>query len=200
MDVFTRDELLALGFASVGENVQVDRTVRLLGVNNIRLGDRVRIDCYTVISAGADGIWIGNNVHIAVGCYLFGRGGRLTLHDFSGLSARVSIYTASDDYLNGALTNPTVPDQFRGVESGPVHLGRHVIVGTGSVILPGVRLEFGAAVGALTVVRKDVAEGAIVLGNPGRTLPQVRNVARLRQLEEEYRALLLAGKDSDANT
>ncbi|OWK43958.1 acyltransferase [Fimbriiglobus ruber] len=185
-NVFTRDELLELGVAGVGREVFVDRSVRFFRPESVRFADRVRVDCFCVISAGRDGIVIGNNVHIAAGCFLFGGGGAVVLEDFVGLSSRVSLYTSTDDYVAGHLTNPTVPDEYRDVTTGPIVLRRHAIVGCGSVVLPGVTLGFGASVGALTVARKDVGDCEIVFGNPARSLPTRRNADKLREFEARY--------------
>ncbi|MBV9217062.1 MAG: hypothetical protein JO053_12885 [Acidobacteria bacterium] len=38
-----------------------------------------------MLIAGEQGILIGDHVHIAAGCYLFGSGGRIRMDDFSGL-------------------------------------------------------------------------------------------------------------------
>ncbi len=185
--LYSRAELTEL-LGAVGDGVQVDRSVRFIGGGHVRIGNRVRIDCFGLLSAGPDGIEIGDNVHIGAGGYLFGGGGRIALEDFAGLSSRVAIYTATDDYTGAALTNPTVPDEFRTVKTGAVRLGRHVIVGSGSVILPGVALGFGAAVGALTVVRKNVRDCEVVYGNPMQRMPKPRDGARLRALEQACRA------------
>ena len=68
---------------------------------------------------------------------------------------------------------------------GRVILRPHVIVGCGSVILPGVTLERGVAVGALSLVNKNVPEFLIVSGQPARRVG-VRNRARLDALEQEF--------------
>jgi len=49
-------------------------------------------------------------------------------------------------------------------------MGNDVWIGHGAIILPGVKLGNGAAVGAGAVVTKDVPPFAIVVGNPGRVL------------------------------
>jgi galactoside O-acetyltransferase len=74
-----------------------------------------------------------------------------------------------------------------------VVLGRHGLIGAGSVVLPGVTIGEGAAVGALSLVRKDVPPYAIVAGNPMRTLGQ-RSEERLRLLESELEAEEQAAK------
>ncbi len=186
LQFYSRSELEALGLTRIGDDVSIHRSVILINPAGISIRDHVRIDCHSLVSAGEAGIEIGSYVHVAAGCYLFGGGGRILLSDFSGLSSRVSIYTASDDYVHGHLTNPTVPDEFRDVTRGDVILKPHVIVGASSVILPGVELGFGAAVGALTCVRKDVAEGHVVAGTAARARQvAVRDLDRLRSLEQQ---------------
>lgn len=54
--------------------------------------------------------------------------------------------------------------------SRPVTLGADVWVGHGAIILPGVTVGTGAAIGAGAVVTKDVPDFAIVVGNPARVL------------------------------
>lgn len=52
------------------------------------------------------------------------------------------------------MTNPMVPVEFTNVTHADVNIGRHVIIGSGSVVLPGVTIGEGAAVGALSLVKK----------------------------------------------
>lgn len=164
---FTPDELRALGLTRFGTNVRIDRACRFFGAAEIRVGSNVRIDAFTVITAGGPGVVIGDHVHLAPHVCIFGGGG-VTLEDYTGLSARVTIYSVNDDYSGGAMTNPTIPNEFRQVTALPVVLRRHALVGCGSVLLPGVELGVGAAVGALTLVNKSVPEFMVVSGNPMR--------------------------------
>ncbi|MDZ4097101.1 MAG: acyltransferase [Methylophilaceae bacterium] len=164
-----REAVESLGFAAVGDSVQISDKASFYGANRITLGDHVRIDDFCVLAAGVSGIVIGNYVHIAVSSSLIGAG-KITLADFSGLSSRVSIYSSTDDYSGGTLTNPTVPSEYTGVTHADVYLGKHVIVGSGSVILPGVTLEEGVAVGALSLVQKRCEAFGIYAGNPARRI------------------------------
>lgn len=171
MAMLTPQQVKAIGFASVGENVQISDRASFYGVNCINIGNNVRIDDFCVLAAGLGGIYIGNYVHIAVGSSLIGAG-EIRLLDFAGLSSRVSIYSSSDDYSGAFLTNPTVPDKYKNVQHAPVCLGRHVIVGSGSVILPGVVLEEGAAVGALSLVHKNCDAFGVYAGSPARKIKE----------------------------
>jgi acetyltransferase-like isoleucine patch superfamily enzyme len=167
----TREEIQAIGFAAVGENVCIDRTARFYGAGRIWIGSQVRIDAYSVLSAGAEGISIGDHVHISVYVFLTGAA-RIEVRDFSGLSARVTVYSSNDDYLGESLTGPTVPDEFRKVTNAPVIIGRHVVIGAGSVVLPGVTISEGACVGALSLIKKDIPAYQIVAGREGKIVRQ----------------------------
>ena len=85
------------------------------------------------------------------------------------------------------MTNPTIPDQFRGVEDAPVFLGKHVIVGCGSVILPGVILNDGVAIGALSLVKQSCDAFTIHAGQPTKKIG-VRS-KHLLHLERQLEAL-----------
>jgi phosphonate metabolism protein (transferase hexapeptide repeat family) len=52
----------------------------------------------------------------------------------------------------------------------PVTLGNDVWIGHGAVVLPGVKVGTGAAVGANAVVSRDVPDFAVVAGVPARVL------------------------------
>lgn len=185
MAMLSREAIERMGFAAVGENALISDRASFYGANCITLGDNVRIDDFCVLAAGAGGISIGQHVHIAVYSSLLGAG-KITLSDFSGLSSRVSIYSSSDDYSGATMTNPTVPSEYTGVIHADVCLGRHVIVGSGSVILPGVTLEDGVAVGALSLVTKSCEAFGIYTGNPARRIKDRRR--DLLELESKFLA------------
>lgn len=50
-------------------------------------------------------------------------------------------------------------------------IGDEAFIGAGSVTLPGVKIGHGATVGAGAVVARDVEPGKLVMGNPGRVIP-----------------------------
>ena len=59
--------------------------------------------------------------------------------------------------------------------TAPIHLGKHVLVGTRAMILKGVRIGDGAVIAAGSVVTKDVGSGEIVAGNPAKPLGVAAN-------------------------
>jgi acetyltransferase-like isoleucine patch superfamily enzyme len=184
MTWLTHNELNVMGFSSLGSNVFVSNKASLYNCSKIAIGDNVRIDDFCVLSAGQGGILLGNHVHIAVYSSLIGAG-KIIMSDFSGLSSRVSIYSSNEDYSGSTLTNPTVPNHFRSVSNGDVTIGKHVIVGSGSVVLPGIVLEEGVAIGALSLVNRDCKAFGIYSGIPARLIKE-----RCRDLLELERKLL----------
>lgn len=181
---YTEHELAGFGFKSVGTNVRIAKNMTIIGLENISLGNNVRIDGYgTLIAPGATGsISIGSFVHIGGWCYLSACDG-IVMEDFSGLSQGVRIYSRSDDYTGKYLTNPTVPHKFTGLASGTVTLKRHVIIGAGTVILPNVTIGEGTAVGALALVNKSLDPWGVYFGNPAKLL--MGRSKRLLELEAE---------------
>jgi len=183
MAILSHAAIAQMGFRSVGDNVRISDRASFYNCAGIELGDHVRIDDFCVLSAGAGGIRIGNHVHIAVYSSLIGAG-RISLADFCNVSSRVSIYSSSDDFSGSTMTNPTVPVEYTGVFHADVVMEKHVIIGSGSIVLPGVTLEEGVAVGALSLISRDCAAFGIYAGSPAR---RVRERKRsLLELERRF--------------
>lgn len=167
MGFYTRTELLNIGFQSIGENVKISRHASIYRPENIIIKSHVRIDDFCILSASDHGIEIGNYVHIANMCSIIGQE-RTIIGDYSGLSGRVSIYTSSDSYNGDSMTNPMVPEKLTNVRNKSVSLGKHVIVGSGSIILPGSILNNGVAVGAMSLIHGNLQENSVYSGIPAQ--------------------------------
>lgn len=156
------------GFLKVGRNVRIFPGAKVFGREYISIGDNVIIDDFVFIYATAP-MFIGSYVHIASFSSITG-GGIVVLEDFSGLSSGVRIISGSEDFLGGGLTNPTVPEKYRKVHRSFVHIGRHAILGANSVILPGVTVGEGCAVGSGGVVNKSLEPWGVCVGSPARRI------------------------------
>lgn len=181
MAFLTEDQIRAMGFRSIGENCLLSDKASYYNCQNISIGSHTRIDDFSVLSAGDGGIEIGQYVHLAIGVSLIGAG-KISVQDFAGLSSRVSVYSSNDDYSGEYMTNPMVPSKYTNVTSLDVIIGKHVIVGSGSVILPGMTLETGVAIGALSLVNKNCKEFGVYIGAPAK---RIKNRSkRILELED----------------
>lgn len=170
-------------FRKVGKNVEIGANVYFRYPDLAELGDNVIIDefCYFTTTVS-----LGSYVHIGPHCTsVGGRDAKLTMAEFSGLSAGCRIICASDDYFTG-LTNPTIPAKFRApVKSGEVSLGRHAVLGTGTIVHPLVRIGEGAATGSATLVTRNLDPWTVYLGAPAREKGK-RDRDRILQAETAF--------------
>lgn len=191
---YTENELRDFGFKSVGQNVQIAKNCTIVGLENIAIGDNVRIDAYCSIFAHKEGwVTLGSFIHIGGYC-LLSAGDGIRMDDFSGLSQGVHLYSRTDDYTGKFLTNPTVPKKYTGIVGGTITLGRHAIIGSSSVILPKVAVGDGTAVGALSLVTKSLDPWGVYFGSPVKKLKN--RSKRLLKLEAELMAELERPADS----
>lgn len=164
---YSEKELKKFKFRSIGKNVLIKKNVGLYFVENISIGNNVRIDDNVIIVASKkeNPVKIGNYVHIASNCYLAGSDG-IEVMDFTTFAPGVLIFSGSDDYSGKKLTNPMVGNPYAGGKSGKVTLCKHVIIGAGSVVLPDVTIKQGSSVGALSLVNKDLNAWGVYAGIP----------------------------------
>ncbi len=183
MAYLTQSELEGMGFRRLGKDVRISSKASFYTTELIEIGDYSRIDDFCVVSGRVS---IGRNVHIAVFCNVAGGEPGITFGDFSGLAYGCQVFAQSDDYSGASLTNPTVPDEFKQETKRPVVIGRHAIVGTHSVVFPGVTLAEGTAVGAMSVVTRSTEAWGVYAGTPAR---RVKDRKRdLLTLESKYLA------------
>lgn len=191
MAFLSTQQLSELGFAALGSNVLISDKASIYGSERIYIGNNVRVDDFCVLSAGVGGIYIGDYIHIAVYSSLIGAG-KITLENFCNISSKVSIYSSNDDYSGLFLTNPVVPAEYTNITQSDVVLGKHVIIGSGSIILPGVTLGEGVAIGSLSLVNKSCEAFGIYAGVP---VSKIKN--RDKKLLVLERKLLMKGNNRD---
>ena len=182
-NIFSHSELEALSFAKVGNNVKIDRSCRFYNPTRISIGNNVRIDAFSVLSAGVGGIYLGSFIHLSAYVCILGAG-KVEVGDFASLSVRVTVFSSNDDYSGEFMANPTIDSKFTHVDSGPVTIGRHAVIGAGSVILPNIQIGEGGAVGALSFVNKNIEPFTIVGGIPAAMIKE--RSRKLLEVEKEF--------------
>lgn len=165
MTFLSREQLELMGFRNIGRNVRISDRAAIYNADQIEIGDHSRIDDFCVLSGK---VRIGRNVHIAVYCNVAGGSEGVTMEDFSGLAYGCQVFSQSDDYSGRTMSNPTVPSAYKQETKKAVRIGRHCLVGTNSLIFPGVDLAEGCSVGAMSMVTHSTEEWSIYCGVPAK--------------------------------
>lgn len=190
MAYLTANQLAEKEFKSLGENVRISDKASIYNANQIEIGDNSRVDDFCVLSGR---IKIGSFCHIAPLCLVAGGQEGIFLDDFCGLSYGVKVFSQSDDYSGEAMVSPLVPSEYKNEKKEKVVLGRHVIVGTGSTVLPGVYIAEGCSIGAMTLVNRNTDSWGIYVGIPAKRVKERKK--DLIELEKRFLAELAIGKN-----
>lgn len=111
---------------------------------NVFIGDYVRVDLQH-----AHMIYVGDYSHITSGC-------RLLCHQRDLTNYRLGDNAASLGY-----------------KTGEIHIGKGVMIGMETMIMPGVTIGDGAIVGAGSFVTKDIPAWTLATGRPARVVRKI---------------------------
>lgn len=181
MAYYTENELKQLRFKSLGKNVLISNKASIYNCQQIEIGDNSRIDDFCVISGR---VQIGKNVHITPQCLIAGGEKGIILEDFTTIAYNVKIFTQSDDYSGETMTNSTIPTKYKNEYKKEILIKKHSIIGTASIIVPGVTLETGTSIGAMSLVLHSTEAWSIYIGSPAK---KINNRSKsLLNLEKDY--------------
>lgn len=166
-------------FARIGSNSFIMRKIRVLGGENITIGDNFycywgqRIETYSQHNGVTflPQIIIGNNVSFNPDCHIAAIN-HIELHDGVLLASRVFI----TDHFHGDTTSESLktPPQERLLSTkGAVIIKKNVWLGEGVAVMPGVTIGENAVIGANSVVTKDIPDNAVAAGVPARVIKQL---------------------------
>lgn len=138
-EVSEKTRILNEIFGSVGNNVHVEKPIRIDYGFNTHFGDNVFINYNLTILDCAE-LRIGTNVFIA---------------------PNVQFYTAQHPL--------DLEERAKHIgDARPIKVGDDVWIGGGCIIMPGVTIGSGSTIGAGSVVTKDVPQNSVAYGNPCR--------------------------------
>lgn len=177
---YTQEELQSLGFKELGENVLISRKASFYNIHEISIGSHVRIDDFCILSGD---IQLGSHIHIAAYCALYGAFG-IEMEDYTGLSARCTVYSATDDFGGNFLVGPMIDFKKTNVTGGRVVIKKYSSIGANCVILPSVTIEVGVAVGSMSFINRNLGEWGIYFGIPVKKIAE-REKGLLKLIENE---------------
>lgn len=107
---------------------------------------------------------IGKRCFIQQCCTFFGRGG-ITIGNDVFIGPKVNLITINHDLD---------PDNRSATYGRPIVIEDKVWIGIGATILPGIKIGYGAVIGAGSVVTKEVPPMTIVAENPARIIKNIK--------------------------
>jgi acetyltransferase-like isoleucine patch superfamily enzyme len=167
---YDRTELVKIGFNKLGDDVLISRKTSIYNPELIEIGNNVRIDDFCILSGK---IYIGNNIHISAYVALYGKYG-IKINDFAGISPKSVIFSATDDFSGKYMVGPMISNKITKLIKKEVIIEKFVQIGAGCIIMPGVILKEGAAIGAMSFVNKIISEWTIAVGIPCKEIKKRR--------------------------
>jgi galactoside O-acetyltransferase len=180
---YSRKELELIGLKAVGGDVLISRNAKFYSPETISIGNNVRIDDFCILSGA---ITMGSYIHISASTILSAGQAGIEIGDFANISQRVNVFANSDDYSGQTMTNPMIPGKFKKLNQAKVTIKRHSIIGCGTVVMPGVTIEEGTAIGAMCFVDRSTKPWTIYAGIPAKAIKE--RSRELLRLEEKFLA------------
>ena len=135
-----------------------------------QLGSHIAID-HGVYSATQ--MNIKDYVHIGpYVCIIGGKQSCLTIEEFVAIGAGTKIICGSDDPQGTGLFGPaSIPNEYANQKiSKPITIKRFASIAVNAVIMPGVTMAEGSALGPNSFLHKDTEPWTFYLGNPARAI------------------------------
>ena len=186
---FLRKKFYPPLFKSCGKGLIIGRNVIIRHPDKIVLGNNVTVDDNCLIDArGADplGLVLEDNVIINRNCMIQAKSGPIRLGkrtsigsnsvivSMAGVTVGEAVLTAGNCYISAGayhFKDPQLAVMDQGAYSkGPIEIGAGSWLGTGVIILDGVKVGTGVVVGAGSALTKDMPANTVCVGIPAKIL------------------------------
>ena len=181
MAYYSQHQLEEMRFKFLGDNVLISDKAAIYNAEEIEIGDNSRIDDFCIVSGR---VKIGRYCHITPTCLIAGGDPGVFLSDFCTLAYGVKVFAQSDDYSGETMTNSLIPAEYKAEQFSSVYLEKFVIIGAGSIVLPGANLSEGCSIGAMSLVSKPLDAWGIYAGIPVKRIKDRKK--NLLELSEKF--------------
>ena len=145
-----------------GSRIRCNVRIDVFPYNNFYIGERSIVEDFTVINNGVGEVLIGDNTIVGIGNVVIGPveiGNNVMLAQNIVVSA-----------LNHNYSNIDISPKEQGVDCRRIIIADNVWIGANSVITPGVSIGKHAVIGAGSVVTKNVPAYSVVVGSPAKVI------------------------------
>ena len=153
----------------LGANVFIGEHVKIIEGpegGRVKIGDRVRLHWDITVHTGQGGtVSFGSRGSVQPGCQFVAYVGSIRIGSDVHIGSNCAFYPYNHGFAPGTL----IVDQPL-ISRGDIVLEDDVNLGVGVIVLDGVTIGKGAAVGAGSVVVQNIPPGAIAMGVPARVL------------------------------
>jgi acetyltransferase-like isoleucine patch superfamily enzyme len=158
---------------SVGKNCIFDVGLKILNPSEISIGEYTWIDRYSSLFATFGEIKIGKRIHISPYSVISPGEMGLELEDYVGISTGCHVYGHTQAPVNNMrMSGPMVPERYKAVKEGKVRMLKDSFLGAYTIVLPGVTIGEGAVIGAHSIVNRDIPDWSIAAGCPAKVIGQ----------------------------
>ncbi len=134
----------------------------LLPNHRFSLGRRSVIESFCAVNNGVGDVIIGDNVRLGIGSTIIGPA---VMHDDS--------FTGQNCLISGLIHNyedPVAEIIAQGVSVKPVEIGRGTYLGANVVVVAGVSIGRHCVIGAGSVVTRDIPDFTVAAGSPAKPI------------------------------
>lgn len=147
-----------------GKRALIRKNIRLdvLPFNNFSIGDDSTIEDYSTINNGVGDIHIGERTRIGMGNVLIGP---VTIGNDVMFAQNVVL-----SGLNHGFEDVTISPSKQPISKSPILVEDEVWIGANVTVTAGVKLGKHSVIGSGSVVTKDVPSYSVAVGNPARVI------------------------------
>lgn len=150
----------------LGKEVEIDSST---SINNVKIGNNVKIAKRCSIFGGPNNfLEIGNNSYIGMNTLLNGFSAKLTIGKRVSIAQNVNIMTDSGPNASKKL------QKYFPIEKKETIISDDCWIGTGSIIMPGIKLGKMCVVAANSYVNKSFPSLSIIGGNPAKLIRKIK--------------------------
>lgn len=135
--------------------------------NNVKIGYNSIIECTGVIRELGECLTIGNNVGISSNCYI-GVRGKVIIRNNTIVGPNVSFHAENHSYNDLEKFIRNQPNIRNGID-----IGEDCWIGSGAIILDGVKLGNKVVVAAGSVVTKNFKDNVVIAGVPAKIIKEI---------------------------